>query len=225
MVRMILVGVLVGCGVLMTPSAPIAQAIPDSCPPTCDQIPGTAWPDAGLLPLAAIAHWPQLASLAVPAPKPRFRFEELCAAPPLPDDPRGYAVAARAEVPAPPGQWQLRAQIVHWRGETWRGGALAASVFDIAATRLRFCQLGAPEFSPSLTTEQDNRLAAVISGPVTVHQYLLAHPQSSTISELVFWRSAGPAGTAPAPWSAPPDAQVLDIMAASLCEAYLASCG
>ena len=222
MVRMILAGVLVGCGLLM---APMARGVPDTCPPTCDDIPATAWPAPGSLPLAAAYRWPPLAGLAVPAPKPRFRFEELCSTPQVADDPRDYAVAARAEVPAPPGQWQLRAQILHWRGETWRGGELAATVFGRAVTALRACQLGAPEFSPSITTAEDYRMAAVISGPVIVYKYLLAHPQSSTISELVFWRSQEPAGTPAVPWSAPPDARVLDAMDAPLCEAYLASCG
>lgn len=228
MVRIILAGVLVGCGLLLAPTAPIApkaRAIPDTCPPTCDQIPAAAWPAPGLLPLAATSRWPHLAPLAVPAPNPRFHFEELCGTRQVADDPRAYAVAAKAEVPAAPGQWQLRAQIVHWRGETWRGGELAASVFHTAVMALRSCQLGAPQFSPSITTAGDYRMAAVISGPVIVHKYLLAHPQSSTISELVFWRTQEPAGSPPVVWSAPPDAQVLDAMAARLCKAYLASCG
>ena len=47
----------------------------------------------------------------------------------VPQDPRAWAVGARATVMHPDGQWQLQAQILHWRGDTARGGAIAASVF------------------------------------------------------------------------------------------------
>ena len=82
----------------------------------------------------------------------------------------------RATVDNPEGQWQLQAQVLHWRGDTARGGPIAASVFDIAAAALRGCQLGAAAESPSITIDEPNRLAAVISGPVLMHTYLVAHP-------------------------------------------------
>ena len=110
---------------------------------------------------------------------------------PCANDPRAYAVAARAVAGQPDGQWQVQAQIVHWRGETWRGGQLASAAFDAAVAALRACQVTAPQFSPSITTAEPNRMAAVISGPVVVHQYLLVDPRSSTISELVFSHNAG----------------------------------
>ena len=132
-----------------------------------------------------------LGDLAVPVVAPRFRFEELCASPPVADDPRAYAVAARAVAGQPDGQWQVQAQIVHWRGETWRGGQLAGAAFDAAVAALRACQVTAPQFSPSITTAEPNRMAAVISGPVVARQFLLVDPRSSTISELVFSHNRG----------------------------------
>ena len=85
------------------------------------------------------------------------------------------------------GQWQLRAEVVHWRGETGRAGASATSVFDIAAAALRGCQLGVAAESPSVTVDEPNRLSAVVSGPTVLHTYLVAHPENSTISELALW--------------------------------------
>jgi hypothetical protein len=224
-VRVILAGLLIGIGLIVTPTA---RADPQTCPPTCDQIPSTAWPSAVSLPLNGTYQWPELAPLAVPAPGSRFRFEELCAASDSPGDPRDFAVTARAAVSRPPGHWQLQAQILHWRGETWRGGQLATSVFDAAVASLRNCQVSAPQFSALLTTGEPTRMAAVISGPLVLHQYLIVDPQNSTVSELALWVAPGPGQTSPAPlvaWPKVADAKVFDAMAAPLCGAYLGSCG
>lgn len=221
--RVVLVGLLIGC-VLMLAPPPRAHSVPQTCPPTCDQIPASAWPDPWSLPLDSTYHWPVLGELAVPVIAPRFRFEELCASPPLIADPRAFAVAARAIAGQPDGQWQVQAQVVHWRGETWRGGQLAKAAFDAAVAALRACQVTAPQFSPSVTNAEPDRMAAVISGPMVAHQFLLVDPRSSTISELVFsYKAAG--GPPAIRWPAVPDAQVLDAMAAPLCAAYLGSCG
>ncbi len=228
MLRVIVAGLLLGLGVGVLAAPPIGHADPQTCPPLCDQIPATAWIEPWAIPMNANYRWPALASVAVPVASARFTFEELCGTPRPLGDPRDYAVAARATIAAPatpPGHWQLRAQILHWRGETWRGGELANDVFDSAVAALRSCQRTAPQFSPSITTDEPGRLAAVISGPQIVHQYLIADPHSSTVSELVFWTTPG-AGAGPAvPWPAVSDAQVLDAMSAPLCGAYLASCG
>jgi hypothetical protein len=221
-VAAICVGLLVGGGVV---SAPQARARPETCPPTCDQIPATAWPDGADIPLDTIYHWPLLAGLAVPAPAPRFRFEELCSTPQLAGDPRSYAVAEKALVTHPAGQWQLQAQVLHWRGDTSAGGQSAQSVFNTATVGLRLCQVTAPQFTVALTTDRPDRMAAVITGPVVMHQYLLSHPQSSTVSELVLWATPGPGAPPEVPWPAVPDAHVFDAMAQPLCGAYLASCG
>ncbi len=202
---------------------PVAHAQPETCPPVCDRIPASAWPDPWSLPLNPTDHWPMLAELAVPVIAPRFGIEELCASPPVADA-RGFAVASRAVVEQPDGGWRLQAQIVHWRGETWRGGELANEVFGAAVAALRSCQVSAPLVSPSLTTAEPDRIAAVVSGPVVAHAYLLVDPRSSTISELVFTRPAD-RPTPPTPWPAVPDEQVLDGMSAPLCAAYLGSCG
>jgi hypothetical protein len=53
-----------------------------------------------------------------------------------------------------------------------------------------------------------------------MHTYLVAHPESSAISELTLWAS----DPVQLPWPIISDAQVLDAMAASLCAAYLGSC-
>jgi hypothetical protein len=199
-----------------------AHAEPQTCPPVCDQIPDSAWIQQRAVPLNSVYNWPVLAGLAVQVTGsgPRFRFEGLCAASGVPQDPRDSAVAARVTVFHPEGQWQLQAQILHWRGDTARGGSNAASVFSNAVAALRGCQQGSPQQSPSITTDQPNRMAAVISGPVVMHTYLVAHVASSTITELTLWSSGPPQ----VPWPSMADDPVLDSMTAPLCEAYIASC-
>lgn len=192
-----------------------ADAEPETCPTQCDRIPASAWPNPRSLPLGPGNRWPALADVAVPVSAPRFGFEDLCASPPVPDA-RAFAVAARAVVGRPDGQLQLRGQIVHWRGETWRGGDLANGVFGAAIDALRACRTSAAR----LTTAEPDRVSAVLDGPVPARVYLLVDPRSSTISELLFTR----APTLPA-WPEAPDAQVFDAMSAPLCAAYLASCG
>lgn len=217
---MLVAGGLVAALIFVVP----ASTEPETCPPVCDQIPSTAWMQQRAVPLNSTYNWPAFAGLSAQTTGtgagPRFRFEELCAAQPLAQDPRASAVAARATVAHPDGQWQLRAQIVHWRGDTARGGAIASSVFGNAIALLRGCQLGAPLQSPSITTDEPTRMAAVISGPVIMHTYLVAHVASSTISELTLWNTAPPQP----PWPSVADNQVLDSMTAPLCEAYIASC-
>ncbi|CKI39105.1 ATPase [Mycolicibacterium smegmatis] len=198
-----------------------AGAAPMNCPPMCDRIPDSAWIAATEIPLYREYRWPRLAGLAVTTVSPRFRFEQECALPLLPDDPRHYAVSARAEVDRPVGQWQLSAQIIHWRGETWRGGQLAMEAVTASAAAIRACQLVAPDSSPSLTTDEPGRLAAVIAfGDRVLRQYLLADPNNSTVVELALWSTTPPQ----VPWPSVADSQVLDAMAAPLCDAYLGSC-
>jgi len=212
--------VLVTAGLLVSPGV---GADPQSCPAVCDQIPDTAWIAAGDIPLAATHRWPALAAVAVAetgAPAP-LRVEELCRRPAETGGPRRYAVAARATVARPDRQWQLQAQILHWRGETWRGGQLATEVFNAAVAVLRGCQRAAPDQSPSVTVDEPGRVAAAIAGPVLAHTYLVVHPQSSTLSALTLW------STAPARPAWPPldDGVVLDALFSPLCAAYLGSCG
>jgi hypothetical protein len=199
-----------------------ARAEPETCPPVCDQIPGSAWIHPQSVPLDSVYRWPALAGIAVPVigATPKFRFEQVCNTLVFPQDSRISAVAARVTVAHPDGQWQLQAQIVHWRGDTARGGALTASVFGTAVTALRACQLGAPSQSPSITDDEPSRMAAVISGPVIMHTYLVAHVASSTLSELTLWTS----GTPQLPWPVVSDVAVLDAMTAPLCESYISSC-
>ena len=221
--RVILATILVAGGLVVAlfVVAP-AHAEPQTCPPVCDQIPDTAWIQQRAMPLNSVYNWPVLAGQAVQVTGsgPRFRFESLCAAPPVRQDPRDSAVAARATVVRPDGQWQLQAQILHWRGDTARGGWMAASVFSNAVAALRGCQQGSPQQSPSITSDEPNRMAGVISGPVIMHTYLVAHVASSTISELTLWSSGPPQ----VPWPSMADDPVLDSMTAPLCEAYIASC-
>jgi hypothetical protein len=200
-----------------------AYADPETCPPVCDRIPDTAWISSSGIPLNSTYRWPSLAGVEVPmtgTATPRFRFEEVCATPAFPQDTRNSAIAGRAIVVNPPGQWQLQAQVLHWRGDTAHGGQNASSVFDVAVAALRGCQLGAAAESPSVTIDEPNRLAAVISGPVIMHTDLVAHPENSTISELTLWSSSPPQ----VPWPVISDAQVLDAMTAPVCAAYIGSC-
>jgi hypothetical protein len=114
--------------------------------------------------------------------------------------------------------------VMHWRGETWRGGQLAAAVFDKAVAALRGCQLTSPLTSPSLTTDTPNRMAAVISGVLpgqaVLHEYLLVNPYNSTVVEVALWATTPPR----IDWQPVSDPQVLDAMAAPLCTAYIDSC-
>jgi hypothetical protein len=216
-----LAGVLATYGLTLALSSP-AAAVPGICPPICDAIPDTAWMEPSAVPLYPVYRWPGLDGLAVTTRAPRFAFEQLCVSPPLPGDARRYAVAARALVPNPVGQWQLHAQIVHWRGDTAHSAPAASTSLDQARVRLRACQATAALASASLTTDDADRIAAVISvaGQQVMHQYLAVHPGSGTIVELALWSTLPPQ----VPWSAVPDAVVLDAMAAPLCSAYLGSC-
>jgi hypothetical protein len=211
-------GLVVGCVSLVA-----AHADQETCPPVCDRIPDTAWISSTGIPMNSTYRWPSLAGVAAPmtgTATPRFRFEEVCATPAFPQDTRNSAVASRATVTNAGGQWQLQAQVLHWRGDTARGGDNTSSVFGVAAAALRGCQLGAAGESPSLTIDEPNRLAAVISGPVIMHTYLVAHPENSTISELTLWSSETPQ----VPWPVISDAQVLDAMTSPVCAAYIGSC-
>src|SRR5271163_5042119 len=144
-------GLAVGCVSLVA-----AHADPETCPPVCDRIPDTAWISASGIPLNSTYRWPSLAGVASPmtgTATPRFRFEEVCATPAFPQDTRNSAVASRAMVANAGSQWQLQAQVLHWRGDTARGGQNASSVLDVAAAALRGCQLGASGESPSVTVD------------------------------------------------------------------------
>lgn len=218
---MLLAVTLVAFGLAVAPT-PAAHAVPGVCPPICDAVPDSAWIVPIDIPLYPVYRWPGLAGLAVTAAAPRFIFEEFCASPAVPGDPRAYAVAASARVTKPAGQWQLRAQVMHWRGDAAQNEPLVRSVLDTAGSRLRSCQSTAPLVSPSLTTSDPERIAAVISvaGRQVVHQYLLAHPASGTIVELALWSPL----PALVPWPAVPDVGVFDALEAPLCQAYLGSC-
>jgi hypothetical protein len=224
--RLMLAVLLSSCALAVAPVAiGPAYAVPMDCPPNCDRIPDSAWIDRTALPLYSTYRWSGLAGIAVSATNPRFRFEEACASPPTPDDdPRSFAVAARATVPQPEGHWQLQVQVMHWRGETWRGGQLATAVFDKAAAALRGCQLTSPLTSPSLTTDSPNRVAAVISGVLpgqtVLREYLLVNPLNSTIVEVAMWSVTPPR----VDWPSVVDAQILDAMDSPLCTAYIDSC-
>ena len=222
MLRVMLAGLLLGVG---TVAVPVAAADPQTCPPICDQIPDSAWPAPWTIPLNGRYRWPVLAAVARPVQDSGFKFEELCHTPRDPEDPRNYAVAAKAVVRQPEGQWQLQVQVLHWRGATWHGGELANQVFAAAVAALRNCQAGAPEFSPSITTAAVDRVAAVISGPQVVHQYLVVNPANSSISELVLWSAPGATGVPQVRWPMVPDERVLEAIDAPLCGAYLGSCG
>jgi hypothetical protein len=220
---LLLAVVLASTGLALAPTAgPPAHAVPGECPPICDAIPDSAWIAPTSVPLYPLYRWPGLAGLSVTAPTPRFGFEALCNSPVVANDARAYAVAARAVVLQPAGQWNLSVQVIHWRGDTATGGATAMSALDTAGARLRDCQATAAGTSPSITTNDTGRLAAVISdaGRQVMHEYLLADPDSSTVVELAMWSALPPQ----VDWPPVADTQVLDAMAAPLCNAYIGSC-
>lgn len=221
--RLLLAVAMATCGLAIAPSSGWqARAVPGACPPICDAIPDSAWVDPAAIPLYPVYRWPGLAGLAVTAPSPRFGFEALCGSPPVADDPRAYAVGARSLVLHQEGQWNLLVQVIHWRGDTATGGATALATLETARSRLRLCQATVAAASPSVTTDDAQSIAAVISvaGEQVMHEYLLAHPSSSTVVELAMWSSL----PAQVDWPAVADAQVLDAMEAPLCSAYIRSC-
>lgn len=202
-------------------SAPAHADDPQRCPPTCDSIPTAAWIDPDDIPMRDTYQWPALHEVDVVTIAPRFRFEELCGIPPVMGDPRSYAVSSKAVVDPGPGHWQLHAQVLHWRGDIITGGSTALAMVQAASDAVRACQRTAPAVSPSITTDQPGMLAVVFSGPVVVHQYLVAHPNSSTVSELAFSASPPPL----VGWAGVVDGEVLDAMVTPLCAAYVSSCG
>ena len=211
------------CGLAIAPTAGWpARAVPGECPPICDAIPDSAWIVPTSIPLYPVYRWPGLAGLSVTAPSPRFGFEALCGSPPVANDARAYAVAARSVVLHKEGQWNLLVQVMHWRGDTVTGGATALTTLETARSRLRDCQSTSAAASPSITTNDPTRVAAVISdaGKQVMHEYLLAHPESSTVVELAMWSSL----PLQVDWPVVADTPVLDAMAAPLCNAYLGSC-
>lgn len=201
-------------------AGPAAAEPAGTCPPACNRIPDSAWIAPSAIPLDSAYSWPQLAGLSVTARPARFRFEELCGTAAAADDPRRYAVAERSQVSNPAVQWQLQAQVVHWTGETWRGGELAQNALRAAVAALKACQSTNPTASASLVVDEPDRVAVAISGPVILHEYLLADPFNSTVTELALWSDA-PTVT---PWPAVTDTAVLDAMGAPLCTAYIGSC-
>jgi hypothetical protein len=223
--RLVVVITLIAGGLLVTcvRTSHSAAAEPATCPPVCDRIPDTAWIPREAIPLNSTYHWPSPAASAVAmtgAALPRFRFEEVCATSALPYEVRDAAVSSRATVDKPQGEWQMRAEVVHWRGDTWRGGQNATSTLYNATAALRGCQQRAASESPSVTVDEPNRLSAVVSGPTILHTYLVARPENSTISELTLWSADPPQ----LPFPIISDAQVLDAMSSSMCAAYLGSC-
>jgi hypothetical protein len=221
--RLLLAVALATCGLAVAPSTSWpARAVPGECPPICDAIPDLAWVDPTAIPLYPVYRWPGLAGLSVTTPSPRFGFEAMCGSPLLANDPRAYAVAARSVVLHQEGQWNLLVQVVHWRGDNATGGATAVTTLETARSRLRDCQSTAAQTSPSVTTNDPQRIGAVISdaGHQVMHEYLLADPNSSTIVELAMWSALPPQ----VDWPAVADAQILDAMAAPLCNAYIRSC-
>ncbi|MDZ4234832.1 MAG: ATPase [Dietzia sp.] len=218
--RLMLAALLAVCGLAVVPGT--ARSVPGICPPFCDAIPDAAWIESSSLPLYPVYRWPGLAGLAVTAPAPRFGFEEWCASPTAADDPRDYVVAARAEVANPDGQWNLRVQVLHWRGPVVTGGRTALETLEKARMALALCHLTAPAVSPSITSSDAERIATVISdgGRRVMHAYLLADPGSSSVVEVALWSTLPTA----VEWPAVRDSQVFDAMAAPLCAAYLGSC-
>jgi len=100
--------------------------------------------------------------------------------------------------------------------------AMAGPTHDVRIPRNRAVVMLVIDVSQSMraTDVEPNRMAAVISGPVIMHTYLVAHVASSTISELTLWSSAPPE----VPWPSMADDPVLDSITAPLCDAYIASC-
>jgi hypothetical protein len=202
-----------------------------NCPPACTQIPDSAWIAPPAIPLYKNYSWPALAPLSESVSGPRFKVDELCAAPPVADDERDGALASRVILPEPPGQWQLQVQILHWRGDPWIAGQRASAVMDSTTSLLRnSCSFTASGVSVARIAEQNipghpgQSLAAVITvagtAPMIAHEYLVSDLRNSTVVELAMWSTSPPA----VDWPTMNDDQLLADMVAPLCTAYVNSC-
>ena len=213
------------------PAPPPNRPLNGNCPPMCTLIPDSAWIAPPAIPLYDKYSWPVLAPLSESVSSPRFKIDELCAAPPVTDDERDGALASRVILPEPPGQWQLQVQILHWRGDPWIAGQRASAVMDSATSLLRTnCSFTAPGLSVSRIAEQNipghpgQSLAAVITmagtAAMTAHVYLVSDLRNSTVVELAMWSTSPPA----VDWPTINDDQLLADMVAPLCTAYVNSC-
>ncbi|OBF41680.1 hypothetical protein A5724_04935 [Mycobacterium sp. ACS1612] len=203
-----------------------------NCPPACTQIPDAAWIDPAAIPLYNDYRWAPLAALSEPVTNPRFKIDELCAAPPASSDERDGSLAARIILPNPPGQWQLQVQVLHWRGDPWIAGQRASAVMDGAVNILRNnCAFSSPGVYVTRIAEQNlpggnpgQSLAATITEtgttPMVAHVYLISDLRNSTVVELAMW-SATPLTV---DWSPINDDQLFADMVAPLCTAYVNSC-
>ena len=197
----------------------------------CTLIPDSAWIAPPAIPLYNKYSWPALAPLSESVSSPRFKIDELCAAPPATDDERDGALASRVILPEPPGQWQLQVQILHWRGDPLIAGQRASAVMDSATSLLRTnCSFTAPGVSVSRIAELNipghpgQSLAEVITmagtAAMTAHVYLVSDLRNSTVVELAMWSTSPPA----VDWPTINDDQLLADMVAPLCTAYVNSC-
>jgi hypothetical protein len=205
---------LVACGLVVAPPLPP----PRDVPPACDRIPEAAWIPPWGIPLNSHYAWPRLPGVAVTAVAPRFRFEELCASPPVLLDPRSWAVAERALVVNPEGQWQLQAQVLHWRV---RRGVAVNWPRRCSTPRPGRCGLVGPR--DGLALGDDGRARPDGGGdrwpgdpaPVPGRQPREQHDH----------RAGDVVDGAPADSLAGvDDTAVLDAMGAPLCAAYIGSC-
>ena len=196
----------------------------ETCPPVCDQIPDTAWIQQRAVPLNSTYNWPAPAGLAVQVTGTRRRASgsrSCVRAAAVPQDPRDSAVAARVTVVHPDGQWQLQAQILHWRGDTARGGATAASVFSNArrgAARLPAGVAAAVAVDHQRRTEPDGRGHQRTGHHAYLPGRARGEQHDQRADALVVGSAAGALavdGRRPRCWTR---------MTAPLCEAYIASC-
>ena len=92
----------------------------ETCPPTCDRIPDTAWIPPWDIPLNSKYTWPPLQAVAVTDHPTAVQIRGPVRHGAVSAGPLSYAVAERATVANPEAQWQLQAQIFHWRGDVAR---------------------------------------------------------------------------------------------------------
>ena len=208
-VRLLLALAVATCGLVIAPSTPAsrrARRVPadlrrhprfgvDRARPRrrCTRcITGRAWPD-------------------LPSRRPRrgSPSRRLCARRRSLGDARDYAVASQATVAEPAGPMAAagagHALARGHRSVRADGDGRPSSWPGPGCETARSPRRWHPRRSPPATR---SALAAVISvaGQRVMHQYLLAHPASSTIVELAMWSTLPPLVR----WPAVPDAQVLD---------------
>jgi hypothetical protein len=196
-----------------------------SAAPPDTTLPSTVWIATDAVPMSAGQHWPALAGVAQRFYGEAFAIQALCHVAPAADEFAG-AEGAYARVQRQSGNWSLQQQILHFPGDPWQAGQVAASAYASLVDTLNDCATTEPDAHVTITTPDSHcvdviggctAVAATIDVPsqrIVSHVYLSS--AGSSVSELSVWSSPTPSP----PWAGAGDAGVLEAMNAPLCAVW-----